>query len=128
METERGAITSDDDYCYLKTKGRVTGRPHEIEIWFARQGDTIYVLSGGGLRSDWIKNLAKTPHCTVRLGSDGQEFQAIARILDEATPESDDARKLLFDKYKERYAGDLSSWRDRAIPVALDLRRALRSN
>ena len=24
-----------EQYCYLTTTGRVSGRPHEIEIWFA---------------------------------------------------------------------------------------------
>jgi hypothetical protein len=32
----------DDDasqaFCYLTTTGRVSGRPHTIEIWFARRG------------------------------------------------------------------------------------------
>jgi hypothetical protein len=26
---------ADEEFCYLTTTGRVTGRPHEIEIWFA---------------------------------------------------------------------------------------------
>ena len=24
-----------EQFCYLTTTGRVTGRPHEVEIWFA---------------------------------------------------------------------------------------------
>jgi hypothetical protein len=32
--------------CYLTTTGRVSGRPHTIEIWFALQDRTLYVLSG----------------------------------------------------------------------------------
>ena len=28
-----------DDSCYLTPKGRRTGRPHEIEIWFAVDDD-----------------------------------------------------------------------------------------
>ena len=31
----RLAAHVDDDFCYLTTRGRVTGAPHEIEIWFA---------------------------------------------------------------------------------------------
>ena len=26
---------ADEDYCYLTTTGRISGRPREIEIWFA---------------------------------------------------------------------------------------------
>jgi hypothetical protein len=36
----------EEDFCYLTTVGRVTGRPHTIEIWFAREGSTLYMLSG----------------------------------------------------------------------------------
>ncbi len=32
-------------------------KPHEIEIWFADDDDTLYMLSGGGDRSDWVRNL-----------------------------------------------------------------------
>ena len=37
-----------EEYCYLTTRGRKTGKPHEIEIWFGIIGDAIYLLSGGG--------------------------------------------------------------------------------
>jgi len=56
-------------YCYLTTTGRVSGRPHRIEIWFAIDGGTLYMLSGGRERSDWVKNLRRTPAVTVELGS-----------------------------------------------------------
>ncbi|HYJ70971.1 MAG TPA: nitroreductase/quinone reductase family protein [Actinomycetota bacterium] len=55
-------------YCYLTTTGRVSGRPHTIEIWFALQDRTLYVLSGGGDRSDWVRNLLRHPEVSVRLG------------------------------------------------------------
>jgi hypothetical protein len=32
---------TDDDFCYLTTTGRVTGRSQTIEIWFALDGDTL---------------------------------------------------------------------------------------
>jgi hypothetical protein len=31
------------------------------------------------------------------------------------------ARRLVFDKYRPRYAGSLDSWRESSLPVALDL-------
>ena len=45
-----------EEYCYLTTMGRVTGNPHEIEIWFSLNNTTLYLMSGDG-RSDWVKNL-----------------------------------------------------------------------
>ena len=35
--------------------------------------------------------------------------------------ESSTARALVFEKYQPRYDGDLTSWRETALPVALDL-------
>ena len=35
---------SNEDYCYLTTKGRVSGRPHEIEIWFGVHGNALYLF------------------------------------------------------------------------------------
>jgi hypothetical protein len=46
-----------EEYCYLTTTGRISGRPHEIEIWFGINENSLYLLSGGGERSDWVKNI-----------------------------------------------------------------------
>ena len=51
LEVDREQIPSLD-FCYLTTKGRRSGGPHTIEIWFALQGDTVYLLAGGGDASD----------------------------------------------------------------------------
>ncbi len=58
---------AEEDYCYLTTTGRVTGNPHGIEIWFGARGNSIYLLSGNGRGSDWVKNLLKNPQVTVRI-------------------------------------------------------------
>jgi deazaflavin-dependent oxidoreductase (nitroreductase family) len=107
-------------YCYLTTVGRRTGRPHEIEIWFALRGSTLYLLSGGGRHSDWVRNLSKSPEVSMRIGS--ERFSGMARIV--ADPDEDrSARDLLVEKYRRSYGGDLSGWRRRALPVAVDLSR-----
>lgn len=110
---------TDKDYCYLTTTGRVTGRPHEIEIWFSLQDSTIYMLSGAKDRSDWVKNLRQEPEATVRIAD--SEFQGRGRVVEEAE-EEELARRLLFEKYQPRTGGDLSRWRGSALPVAVDLR------
>jgi deazaflavin-dependent oxidoreductase (nitroreductase family) len=108
---------TDEDFCYLTTVGRVTGRPHEIEIWFALEGYTLYMLSGGRDRSDWVKNLRHNPEVTVRIG--GERFDGQARVV-EGIEEDDLARRLLVEKY-EREPGSLANWRRTALPVAVDL-------
>jgi len=54
-----------EEYCYLTTMGRITGKPHEIEIWFGLNDFTLYLLSGGGIKSDWVKNLLKNPSVLI---------------------------------------------------------------
>jgi deazaflavin-dependent nitroreductase family protein len=107
-----------EDYCYLTTTGRVTGKPHEIEIWFGARNSSIYMLSGSG-RSDWVKNLLKNPNVTVRITK--HNFTGIARIVKNEQEEIT-ARNMLADKYKEREAdSSLSEWARTALPVAIDL-------
>jgi deazaflavin-dependent oxidoreductase (nitroreductase family) len=110
---------AEDDFCYLTTTGRVTGEPHEIEIWFAIHGhDTLYMLAGGGDRSDWVRNLRAAPAVTVRAGD--VTYDASARVIQDPA-ESRRARTLVFEKYQPRNRGNLEGWRESALPVALDL-------
>jgi len=106
-----------EDFCYLTTTGRVTERPHTIEIWFSLDGWTLYMLSGGRDRSDWVKNLQRTPEVTVRIGS--ERFEGRARVVEDAE-EDELARQLLVENY-ERNPGSLANWRRTALPVAVDL-------
>ena len=112
---------ADEQYCYLTTRGRVSGRAHRIEIWFAIDRDTLYMLSGGGDRSDWVKNLGRDPVVTVEIGAG--KFQGRARVVGDPT-ESERARALVHDKYAAAYSGDLTRWRSAALPVAVDLDEA----
>src|SRR3990172_9503489 len=54
-----------EEYCYLTTTGRLSGRPHEIEIWFAIEEDTLYLLSGGGGGAGWGEKPRDTPPTTL---------------------------------------------------------------
>ena len=108
-----------DDYFYLTTTGRRSGRPHRIEIWYAVAGQTLYLLAGGGHSSDWVRNLEADPAVTLELGD--AVLATRARIVDDAD-EAERARTLLFEKYQPRNDGDLTTWRQRALPIALDLR------
>lgn len=108
-----------EEYCYLTTKGRKTGNPHEIEIWFGMDGNSLYLLSGGRDKSDWVKNLLKDPHVTVRI--EKYTFTAVARLVSEEKEETT-ARYMLAEKYQEWENGkSLSEWARTALVVALDL-------
>ena len=109
----------DEDFAYVTTVGRRTGLPREIEIWFAHVDGTVYLLSGGGDRAHWVRNLRADPHATVRLG--GRTLRGRARVLDVRDAEDADARRALIGKYRPRYSGDLASFEARALVVAIDL-------
>ncbi len=109
---------ASEAFCYITTVGRVTGRPHVIEIWFGMSGSTIYMLSGGGERSDWVRNIRKKPDVGVRIG--GREFVASGRIVSDAAEDAL-ARRLLLEKYSPTYSGDLTDWGRTAQPVAIHL-------
>jgi len=108
-----------EQFCYLTTTGRVTGNPHEIEIWFGLAGNTLYMLSGGRENSDWVKNLRKTPTVRVRIAD--TQMSGVARIVREQSDEDVLARQMLRSKYQPGYASDLSEWERTALPVAVDL-------
>jgi deazaflavin-dependent oxidoreductase (nitroreductase family) len=112
------AALAAESYCYLTTTGRISGEPREIEIWFALAGSTLYMLSGGRDRSDWVKNLKREPGVTVRIA--GRTLDGRARIV--ADPDEDErARRMVFEKYAPGYSGDLTDWRARSLPIAIDL-------
>ena len=117
--THMGRALVDAQYCYLTTRGRVSGNPHTIEIWFALQGDTLYMMAGDGARADWVRNLVRTPEVSVRI--EDRHFRGQARVVEAASPEDALARRLLVAKYRPGYAGDLSDWERNGLPVAVSL-------
>ncbi len=108
-----------EEYCYFTTKGRKTGKPHEIEIWFGIVGNTLYLLSGGGDESDWVKNLRINPEVTIRIGK--YIFAATARIVQDIGEESI-IRPIMAAKYQEWKEGqELSDWARDALVVGMDI-------
>lgn len=107
-----------EEYCYLTTTGRVTGRPHEIEIWFGLRNSSIYLLAGSET-SDWVRNLLRNPVVTVRIGK--SNFAGAARLVQDKE-EDTTARYLIAEKYQEWGEGKtLSEWARTALAVGIDL-------
>jgi deazaflavin-dependent oxidoreductase (nitroreductase family) len=110
---------AEEDFCYLTTTGRVSGRPHEVEMWFSLvpESQTLYMLSGGRERSDWVRNILRDPGVTVRIA--GEIFSGFAREARDLE-EDELARRLLVEKYESR-PGSLANWRRTALPVVVEL-------
>ena len=121
MTQEQGINFEDlsrEDFCYLITTGRVTGNPHEIEIWFGLEIDTVYLMAGNH-ESDWVKNLRKDPNVIVRIGS--HDFKGTARLVTDMR-EDTTARYMLAQKYQEWEQGNtLSEWARSALVVGIRL-------
>jgi deazaflavin-dependent oxidoreductase (nitroreductase family) len=114
----RLASLAGEDFCYLTTAGRVSGKPHTIEIWFGAQNGSIYLMAGNH-SSDWVKNVRKEPNVSVRIAS--QHFHGTGRLVSDEQEELT-ARGLLADKYNERESdGSLSEWARTALVIAIDL-------
>lgn len=105
-------------FAYLTTTGRRTGRPHRVEIWFGLHDGVLYLLSGGGNRSDWVRNLRADP--SVRVEVAGVDRPALARVVDDPGEEAS-ARRLLAAKYQGwREGAPLSTWARTALVVAIE--------
>lgn len=89
---------ANEDFCYLTTTGRITGHPHTIEIWFALNSQTLYMLSGGMDRSDWVKNALRLPDVVVKIKD--VVFSGKARVVQE--PEEDAQARQLIQQIAER--------------------------
>jgi deazaflavin-dependent oxidoreductase (nitroreductase family) len=109
---------SAEAYAYLTTRGRRSGLPREIEIWFALapDGATVYLLAGGGERANWVRNLRVEPGVMVRIA--GVTLPGRAEVIDADSPEDSTAREALLAKYgtPER---PLERWRRTGLPVAI---------
>ena len=107
-----------ESFCYVTTRGRRTGKPHRIEIWFGLVGDSLYLLAEGRERADWIRNMRADPNVSVKVQD--VTFEATARFVD--NPEQEDAaRKVLAAKYQDWTEGTpMSDWARNALLVALD--------
>ena len=113
------AAHAGDAVCHLQTTGRTSGRPRTIEIWFATDGERIYLLAGGGHRAHWVRNLVADPRVRVRLG--GRTIEGRARPIDDTARETL-ARHLLAAKYQGWSEGrPLSRWAAASLPVEIVL-------
>ncbi len=100
----------------LTVTGRRTGREISNPVWFAREGDTLYLVPVRGTDTDWYRNVLRTP--TIRLAAGGAQLSA------RATPVPDPARvEHVLDLFRARYgARDVAAYypkQDAAVEVPL---------
>jgi len=87
VNLERALRSADE--LVLETRGRRTGRPHRVTLWFAYEGSDIWLRTDPD--ADWFRNLARDPRCRIVVGGDAadarrepidDEAQALRRIVE----------------------------------------------
>ena len=98
MTQERLARVTNQKLIHVTTRGRVTTRPHVVELWFAVINDKVY-LSHEGHETDWMKNIRKNSDVSFEIG--GATFTGRARVLENES-EAWEGKVALYEKYYGR--------------------------
>ncbi|MEZ4573274.1 MAG: nitroreductase/quinone reductase family protein, partial [Thermomicrobiales bacterium] len=65
----------------FETFGRRTGKSSNVIIWITRDGDSLFIRSGGGLARDWPQNLKHHGRGVLHLA--GQSIPVKARHVED---------------------------------------------
>jgi deazaflavin-dependent oxidoreductase (nitroreductase family) len=99
----------------ITVTGRASGRSLSYPIWFALDGDTLYLIPVKGSDTEWYKNVRKIP--TIHLTARGKTLTASPRFL------TDQAQlDKILEKFREKYGRNVKSYYpkyDVAIEVPL---------
>ena len=87
-----------EQYLYLTTRGRSSGLPREIEIWFTYR-DGLFYLIAEYPTSHWLQNLQAYPETQLRVS--GEKFAARARIVSPQT--EPELRRAIADLSRQKY-------------------------
>jgi deazaflavin-dependent oxidoreductase (nitroreductase family) len=87
----------------LTTRGRKTGKPHTVTIWFLVDGATVYLVTMS-LRRDWPRNILKNGYAEIDVG--GSVFTGRATPIKDAKRLAR-VKELLNQKYWMAWLG---SW------------------
>ncbi len=80
----------------LTTTGRKSGKNHSKPVWFVVEDGKIIVQAGKDGKTDWYRNMAKTPSAIVRQG--GYRFRVRALMVEDPV-RIEAVHKLFIDKY-----------------------------
>jgi hypothetical protein len=91
----------------LKTTGRKTGQESSRPIWFVEENDKLLLLPVTGSKSNWYRNVEKTPK--IQLAAEGAELQVEAKPTEDPSTVSHVVEafgaKYGADRVKEYYPG-----------------------
>ena len=100
----------------ITVTGRSSGQTHSYPVWFALDGDKLYLIPVKGSDTEWYKNLRKRP--SIRLAARGKTFTTNARLItDEAQLDN------ILEKFRDKYGRNVKSYYpklDVAVEVPLE--------
>ena len=115
-QTDFRAALQGSNELDITVTGRTSGRSLSYPVWFAVDGDKLYLIPVKGSDTDWYKNLRKNP--TIRLEARGKTHAASARFL------TDEAQlSKVFEKFRDKYGRNVKSYYpklDVAVEVPLE--------
>ena len=80
----------------ITVKGRRTGKAITLPVWFAVEGETLYLLPVRGSKSQWFRNVQADPTLTVRAGS--------SHLTSKVRPVTDAASvQAVVQKFRSKY-------------------------
>jgi deazaflavin-dependent oxidoreductase (nitroreductase family) len=80
----------------LSVIGRKTGKTVSIPVWFAFEGEQLYLLPVYGSDTQWYKNVLKNPQ--IRIDARGAEAELRAKPVTESN-----AVKSVIERFREKY-------------------------
>jgi deazaflavin-dependent oxidoreductase (nitroreductase family) len=105
-----------DNIIEITVIGRASGRSHSFPIWFALDGNKLYLIPVKGSDTEWYKNLRKRP--SIQLSAHGKTFTTNAHILTDETQLNN-----VLEKFREKYGRNVKSYYpkyDVAVEVPLE--------
>ncbi len=88
----------------ISVTGRKSGRTISIPIWFALDGDKLYLLPVQGSDTQWYKNVLKNP--SIRIGAGSVEAESNAVPITEAKQVAS-----VVEKFRAKYGkGDVKKY------------------
>ena len=100
----------------ITVTGRTSGRSLSYPVWFALDGEKLYLIPVKGSDTDWYKNLRKRP--SISLAAGGKTFTTSAHLL---TDEAQIGKVL--EKFRDKYGRNVKSYYpklDVAVEVPLE--------
>lgn len=88
----------------ITVTGRKSGRPISNTVWFALEGDQLYLLPVYGSDTQWYKNVLKNPSLRVEAGGVKTELK-VAPLTDSKQVSS------VVDQFRKKYGpGDVKKY------------------